>query len=219
MVPLSFAGHCFHLLCSGALWWPAQRTLLVADLHFEKASHFAARGWMLPPFDSIATLRRLAADAQAMEAAAIIALGDSFHDPAGPGRLPPAARSLLAALAAAHPVTWITGNHDPALPAGLGASMAGLQLDGLRLCHAPDPGDPAPQVAGHFHPKLLVETRGRRISRRCFVRGPARLLLPAYGALAGGLDARDPAIRAAVGWPATAHVPLSQGALSVALAA
>lgn len=218
MVPLSFAGHGFTPLPSGALWWPARRALLVADLHFEKASHYAARGWMLPPFDSLATLRRLAADAGATGAAAILALGDSFHDADGPARLPAEARTLLAGLAAAHGWTWITGNHDPALPATLGRSMAMLRLDGVTLRHEPDPADPAPQIAGHFHPKIAVETRGRRISRRCFVCSPTRLLLPAYGALAGGLDARDPAIRAAVGRPATAHVPLARGTLSVALA-
>ena len=218
MVPLSFAGHALHPLRSGALWWPAQSALLVADLHLEKASHYAARGWMLPPFDSVATLRRLAADASATGASRIIALGDSFHDAGGPARLPAQAWALLAAMAARHSLMWVTGNHDPVLPPGLGASAAELRLGGVRLCHAPNPDDPGPQIAGHFHPKIAVETRGRRISRRCFVRGPARLLLPAYGALAGGLDARDPAIRTAVGRPATAHVPLADGALSVALA-
>ncbi len=60
MVPFSFGGQTLCALPDGALWWPARSALLVADLHFEKASWFAARGQMLPPYDSLATLADLA---------------------------------------------------------------------------------------------------------------------------------------------------------------
>lgn len=219
MVPLSFAGHALVPLRSGALWWPAERLLVVADLHLEKASHFARQGWMLPPFDSVTTLRALVRDAEASAAAGIVALGDSFHDADGPARLGAEARALLGHLAGHAPILWVTGNHDPALPGWLGAPTPQLERAGLVLRHEPDPADPRPQLAGHFHPKIALSRRGRRIARRCFVAGPARLLLPAYGALAGGLDAHDEAIRAAVGRPAAAHVPLARGLLRVPLAA
>jgi DNA ligase-associated metallophosphoesterase len=219
MVPLSFAGHALVPLRSGALWWPAERLLVVADLHLEKASHFARRGWLLPPHDSLATLRTLVHDAEALAAAGIVALGDSFHDAGGPERLADEAVAILDRIAGRAPILWVTGNHDPALPDWLGARTPRLERAGLVLRHEPDPADPRPQLAGHFHPKIALSRRGRRIARRCFVAGPARLLLPAYGALAGGLDAHDEAIRAAVGRPAAAHVPLAQGLLRVPLAA
>jgi DNA ligase-associated metallophosphoesterase len=220
VVHLSFAGQAFVPLPSGALWWPAERTLLVADLHLEKASHFARRGWMLPPFDSVATLQALERDLAATGAAELVALGDSVHDATAWQRLPPGAWALLARLACQVAITWIAGNHDPQPPNGVGAStVAELARAGLILRHQPAAADLRPQIAGHFHPKIALKARGRRIVRRCFVAGPARLLLPAYGALAGGLDAQDPAIRAAAGEPAVAHVPLARGLLRVPLAA
>ena len=95
MVPLSFAGHDLRALPEGALYWPARRALLVADLHFEKASWFARFGQMLPPYDSIATLADLTALVAATGASEIWCLGDSFHDSDGCERLPERARTML----------------------------------------------------------------------------------------------------------------------------
>ena len=88
MVPFSFAGHDLCALRQGALFWPARAALLVADLHFEKASWFARGGQMLPPYDSIATLTELTALVRETGAREIWCLGDSFHDSAGCDRLP-----------------------------------------------------------------------------------------------------------------------------------
>jgi metallophosphoesterase superfamily enzyme len=114
MVPLSFGGQDFKALPQGALYWPARRALLVADLHLEKASWFAGRGQMLPPYDSMATLADLAALVAATAAAEVWCLGDSFHDVGGCDRLPTAARETLTGLTQATRWTWITGNHDRA---------------------------------------------------------------------------------------------------------
>src|SRR6201990_1173023 len=95
MVRLWFCGVELAALGPGALYWPARRALLVADLHFEKASWFAIRGQMLPPYDSIATLTELAAIVHATDAAEIWCLGDSFHDSAGCDRLPGRAQDAL----------------------------------------------------------------------------------------------------------------------------
>ena len=65
---------------SGALYWPAKRTLLVADLHLEKGSAYAERGSLLPPYDTRQTLMRLAEVIDRYEPARVIALGDSLHD-------------------------------------------------------------------------------------------------------------------------------------------
>lgn len=220
MTSFEFAGHTLHALSQGALFWPARRALIVADLHFEKASWFAKFGQMLPPYDSIATLTDLTALVAATSPREIWCLGDSFHDSAGAQRLPPAADAMLRTLTARTDWSWITGNHDHALQDGFGGRiMAEASVDGLVLRHEADPLDPRPELSGHFHPKLRVSVRGRNIARRCFVASETKLILPAFGSLTGGLDATHPEIVRAVGSGARALVPVDARLLSFPLAA
>ena len=220
MVPFSFAGHAFAALRQGALWWPARQALLVADLHLEKASWFARFGQMLPPYDSVATLTELRALAETTGAREIWCLGDSFHDSAGCARLDGAAREHLRALTATTCWTWITGNHDPGIDATLGGTiLTEAEVDGLLLRHEAVPGEARPELSGHFHPKFRISLRGRQVSRRCFVATPDKLILPAFGALTGGLDAGHPEIIRAVGPAAEALVPLSDRLLRFRIAA
>ena len=210
MVPLSFAGHEFLALPEAALYWPAQRALLVADLHFEKASWYARFGQFLPPHDSAATLDMIEALVARTGAQALWSLGDSFHDADGAARLDPMVRARLDALTDRLDWVWITGNHDVAMtdmPGGRRVMEA--QIDGIWLRHEADPDDPQPEISGHFHPKLRLSLRGRHVSRRCFVGSATKLILPALGALTGGLDAGHGEIKRAVGPGASALVPLA----------
>ncbi len=220
MVPFSFAGHRLAALPNGALVWPARRALILADLHFEKASWFASSGQMLPPYDSAATLSAVEEIVAAVAPAEIWCLGDSFHDAEGCERLPAAEQVRLRALTAAHRWVWITGNHD----AGMGDPCGGevieeAEVDGLVLRHEADPADPRPELSGHFHPKLRVRVRGRLVSRRCFIATGSKLVLPAFGALTGGLDVHHPEIVRAVGRRGEALVPLADRLLRFPLAA
>jgi DNA ligase-associated metallophosphoesterase len=220
MVPFSFCGHAFEALPQGALFWPARRALLVADLHLEKASWFAKGGQMLPPYDSIATLTDLTRLVAGAGVAEIWCLGDSFHDRDGCDRLPPRAREILTALTAATRWTWIVGNHDPAFADTCGGAIIDeAEVDGLILRHEAAPGEIRPELSGHFHPKLRISHRGRMVSRRCFVATDRKLILPAFGALTGGLDARHPEIVRAVGSKAEALVPVADRLLRFPLAA
>jgi len=220
MVRFSFSGHELRALPQGALFWPSRRALLVADLHLEKASWFAAGGQMLPPYDSLATLADLAAIAAATGPEEIWCLGDSFHDRHGCDRLPAEARQLLTALTAATRWTWITGNHDPGFADHCGGAIAAeAEVDGLILRHEADPAETRPELSGHFHPKLRITRRGRQVSRRCFVATTTKLILPAFGSLTGGLDAHHPEIVRAVGTGAQALVPLHDRLLRFPIAA
>lgn len=220
MVPFSFAGHSLFALPQGALFWPERRALLVADLHFEKASWFAGTGQMLPPYDSLATLADLAALAAATEPTEIWCLGDSFHDSAGCERLPDRARAMLTGLTARHRWVWIAGNHDRDLVDRCGGEVMGeAAVDGLVLRHEADPAEKRPELSGHFHPKLRLTVRGRRLARRCFVATGTKLVLPAFGALTGGLDADHPEIIRAIGRRAEALVALEDRLLRFPLAA
>jgi DNA ligase-associated metallophosphoesterase len=154
---------------------------------------------MLPPYDSRETLERLALAIRETGARRVFALGDNFHDNAGAQRLEPYAAGMLAALTRATDWVWITGNHDPQMaPAAGGETFAELELGGLTLRHQAKADETRPELSGHFHPRLIVKARGRRIARPCAVASESRLILPAFGALTGGMDAADPAILAAM---------------------
>jgi DNA ligase-associated metallophosphoesterase len=220
MVPLSFAGHQFVASAEGALFWPARQALLVADLHLEKASWYARGGQFLPPYDSHATLTALAQQVERSGATRLFCLGDSFHDRFGCDRLAEDARTLLTQLTAALDWVWILGNHDPGFADHCGGRLVEeLEVDGLILRHEADARDPRPELSGHFHPKLRMQIRGRNVSRRCFVASPTKLILPAFGALTGGLDAAHPEILRNVGSQAAALVPVSDRLLRFPLAA
>lgn len=220
MVPFSFSGHDLLALPQAALFWPARRALLVADLHFEKASWFAQLGQMLPPYDSLATITDLEALVAATGATELWCLGDSFHDSAGVERLPAEARQRLEALTGALDWTWITGNHDAAITDDCGGRIAvEAVVDGLLLRHQADPAEARPELSGHFHPKLRLRLRGKHVSRRCFVATERKLILPAFGALTGGLDAAHPEIVRAVGSGAEALVPVNDRLLRFPIAA
>ena len=209
-VLLDFAGHRFEALPSGALYWRAANALLVADLHFEKASFYGTHGQFLPPYDSLDTLACLIDAIEETGARRLFCLGDSFHDGDGPARLPHGARAALVALTHSLDWVWITGNHDDRAAGALGGRvMAAARIGPLVLRHEADANDPTPEVSGHFHPRLRVRLRGRAVVRRCFAVSPGKLLLPAYGVLTGGLDVGDPAISAALGSPVTAYVALA----------
>jgi len=220
MVPLSFAGHDFLADPQGALWWPSERALLVADLHLEKASWYARLGQFLPPYDSQATLSALTEIVDQTGAERLFCLGDSFHDKFGCDRLPDVARAMLLALTSRLDWTWILGNHDPGFADHCGGRlMEEVAIAGLILRHEADPADPRPELSGHYHPKLRLQLRGKQVSRRCFVASGAKLILPAFGALTGGLDAGHQEIMRKVGRPAAALVPVKDRLLRFPLAA
>ncbi len=177
---------------SGALFWEEQRLLVVSDLHLEKGSSFAARGVLLPPYDTVATLGRLAAVIARHDPRMVIALGDSFHDRTAHERLSDSDRDALSALQVRRDWIWISGNHDPALPSDLGGVVATeVAIGPIAFRH--EPTGAAGEIAGHLHPKARVSTRGRSMERRCFACDGERAVMPAFGAYTGGLSIRDAA--------------------------
>jgi len=192
---------------TGALYWPAEETLIVADLHLEKGSSLAGRGIFLPPYDSRVTLMRLGHVCATYRPKRVIALGDSFHDPEGPGRLPEADAALLRVLTEAHDFVWIAGNHDGLSGCRLGGvAVEELPLGPLLFRHAPHPRVVEGEVAGHLHPAARVKTRLGSVRRSCFAADGMRCILPAFGAFTGGLDLTDPAYEGLFGGGLTAFL-------------
>jgi len=193
---------------AGALYWPDEGLLIVADLHLEKGSAFAKRGVLLPPYDTATTLARLGRLVERRAPRLVIALGDSFHDDDGPLRMSATDRAALKTLQLGRDWLWIAGNHDPDLPADVGGRFAEiLALGPLTLRHEPSATVSDGEIAGHLHPVARVAQRGRAVSRRCFAIDGRRLVMPAFGAYAGGLNVRDRVIVGLFGTLAfTAHM-------------
>jgi len=176
----------------GILYWPEQGVLAVADLHLEKGSSFARRGMLLPPYDTAATLGRLAHLIARYAPRLVVALGDSFHDGEGPARVAPADRAAIAAMQRGRDWLWIAGNHDPDPVDGIGGRCARkFAIGPLVFRHEPTKDACDGEIAGHLHPVARVSLRGRGISRRCFASDGKRMVMPAFGAYAGGLSLRD----------------------------
>ena len=240
---VAVAGTAFVADPAGALYWPEQRLLAVADLHLEKGSSFAARGVLLPPYDTAATLMRLARLIAHYAPRLVVALGDSFHDRDGPARIADADRAMLRALQRGREWVWIAGNHDPEPAAGIGGSFCdAFSCDPVVFRHAPRTGAffgkslPAAgaatglpkkmrpessefdgEIAGHLHPVARVVQRGRTTSRRCFAGDGRRLVMPAFGAYTGGLNVRDRAFADVFGTLSfTAHMLGERGLYAIA---
>ncbi|NND49811.1 MAG: ligase-associated DNA damage response endonuclease PdeM [Rhizobiales bacterium] len=178
----------------GGLYWPAQRALIVADLHLEKGSAFARKGVMLPPYDTPDTISMIEQLVLRYRPETVIALGDSFHREDGHSDLTGEMRERIAYLTAGLRWIWVAGNHDPGAPIGLGGTaMNEIVLDRLTFRHEPQFGAGPGEIAGHLHPVARLRSRGRVIRRRCFATNGHRLVMPALGAYAGGLNVLDPA--------------------------
>lgn len=196
---IRFRGENFEPMASGALFWRAEETLLVADLHLEKMSSFARKGQFLPPYDTGLTLRRLQADLAATRARRLIALGDSFHRDEGVHSLQPADQARLAAMMAQTEFLWLAGNHDPR-PHLLGGRCDNRHAErDLHFVHEPAHGLIG-QIAGHLHPAARIAINGRSARRACFVHDERLMILPAYGASTGNLNILSAAFTGLFDW-------------------
>ena len=193
---LELAGAVALLRASGALWLEAARLLVVADLHLEKGSAYAARGQMLPPYDTRDTLGRLAAEVEQLAPRTVVLLGDSFHDGKAEARLHASDIDRIKALAQRTSLIWIVGNHDADGPRHLpGEVVAALTVETIALVHEPSPIPVRGEFAGHLHPASKVRGYARAVRARCFLTDGERMILPAFGAYAGGLNVRDRAFK------------------------
>ena len=192
--PIHLAGERLMLDPAGALIWPATSMLIVADLHLEKGSSFARRGSLLPPWDTKVTLDRLTLLLRRWQPRTVVALGDSFHDADGSGRLPRDEVARLASITEAVQFVWVQGNHDPAPPEGVGGEWVESFATGSLTFRHEALARATGEISGHYHPKATIPARAGSVTRACFVTDARRVLLPAFGAYTGGLDVRDPAI-------------------------
>ncbi len=192
---LFFCGETLVVDPRGCLFWPAERILIVSDLHLEKGSSFASRSRIfMPPYDSQSTLERLAVCIADWQPKTVISLGDSFHDADASKRLPESYRLALRQLMENRDWIWVSGNHDPKPPENLGGSFCTeIQIGSLHFKHEPEKQFRRGEISGHLHPAAKIRQRGKSIRKRCVVSDGERMILPAFGAFTGGLNVRDQA--------------------------
>ena len=186
---VTVAGVTFALDCRGALYWPEERILAVADLHLEKGSSFAARGVLLPPYDTAETLGSNCRPCCPLRAAHGDRARRQLPRRQGAGarrreRPHDACRtSARARLDLDHRQS--RSRSSPWYRRHLRATLA---VGAVVFRH--EPTGAKGEIAGHLHPVARVGARGRSVSRRCFASDGTRLVMPAFGAYAGGLNVR-----------------------------
>ena len=187
---ITFCGQEFILHPSGALLWPDQEMIIVSDLHLEKGSHFAKKGFFLPPYDSQEILTRLHDVIKSSAMKKLLILGDCFHDDEGYARFPKAERALFDSLTIYDPI-WIKGNHDGDFVPPHFESYEIYERLGIKFSHEAIPGVSS-EISGHFHPKVDVVLNKDRMSYSCFIEDGRKMILPAFGAYTGGLNINNP---------------------------
>src|SRR3974390_3369416 len=63
---------------TGAIFWPAENTLIVADLQLSSGSYLTGGDVMLPPYDTASAFEKLEDALDRYDPERVIALGNSF---------------------------------------------------------------------------------------------------------------------------------------------
>lgn len=186
-----FGGETVELLASRAMHWPAARTLFVADVHLGKAAAFRAGGVPVPRGATARDLGRLGALIESTGARTLVVLGDFLH--AAAGRVPALDRAFMAwrTQHAAVDLRLVRGNHDehagdPPRHWRIDVVAEPHPLPPFLACHRPQSPPTGYALCGHVHPGVWVSGRARESARLpCFLLGPRRALLPAFGRFTG----------------------------------
>jgi len=179
------------LLPQRAAYWPAQRALLVADIHFGKAAAFRAQGVPVPRGTTTQNLNALDVVIAAQDVQHIIFLGDFLHARASHASATLAALRKWRARHTPMKLTLVRGNHDahagdPPVDLNITVVDEPYELDGFSFCHHPHAHARGYVVAGHLHPVYRLTTAGDSVRLPCFVFGEASSVLPSFGAFTGG---------------------------------
>ncbi len=189
---IELAGQSLVLLPQHALWWPAQRTLWIADLHLGKAATYRKLGQPVPSGTTQQNLQRLTELIERHAAQRVVFLGDFLHAAqAQTNTLLQALQQWRRQHATLHAVL-VRGNHDSRAgdpPTALGIEVVNEPwlLGPFAACHHPQQHASHFVLAGHLHPVALLQGTGRdRLRLPCFTVDAHTMVLPAFGEFTGG---------------------------------
>lgn len=188
MHEISLEGEQLYLLPERAIWWPAQRAIILSDVHWGKSAHFRKHGIPMPGSTQERDAGRLAAIIRRHDAAQLIIAGDLFHSRHN-SEVDDFShwRSLHAGLR----IQFVMGNHD-ILPAHFYQSLhfevhrEGLEIGPFYIAHDDVPRAGRYTIHGHLHPGVSMRGLGMKaVSLPCFCIGGHAMVLPAFGRFTG----------------------------------
>ena len=186
-------GERLSLLPERALYWPRERSLLIADAHLGKAAAFRREGVPVPSGTTEENLQRLSAIVDALDPKRLVFLGDMLHNRAARDATAEAVRAWRERHAKLE-VVLVRGNHDkragdPPREWRVECVDEPLLAAGLALCHVPQPIPGRYAIAGHVHPAVTLAGRAREHVRLpCFFFTRDYAILPAFGSFTGHAD-------------------------------
>jgi metallophosphoesterase superfamily enzyme len=199
--PVAICGRQLVADNSGALYWPGQRALVVADLPLGSGGNGALEGASgangAAGGGARQALVKLAEVMDRYEPATVMVLGEAMSGGAVAGM---AADDLeiLRILQEDRTWVWITGAAE--VPPQLGGrTCAELDMAGIALRPRPSPGWATHEIAASMRPAAHLVMYGYSLRRACFVGNRQRLLMPAFGGSMGGRNVLDPAFRRLIG--------------------
>jgi uncharacterized protein len=204
---ITIQGETLHLLPQRAAYWPAQRLLMIADIHFGKAATFRAKGLPVPRGTTTENLLALNELIAQYDIAHIVFLGDFLHAKAAHASATLAALRTWRHEHSALQLTLVRGNHDSHAgdpPEDLHIHIVNepYNIAPFALCHHPqergttddtgstnkanDTTSTHYRIAGHLHPVYRLSAHGDSVRLPCFIIGERQAILPAFGAFTGG---------------------------------
>jgi metallophosphoesterase superfamily enzyme len=190
--PLTICGKMLIADQSGALFWPAQRALIVADLDLGGDTAAPMPAGMRPQNDVSASLIGLAQVMDRYEPETVLVLGGNWEKGQEPDRLRRKDLKILAMMQEDRRWVWISGRaRESGLPVPGGEVAGELTMDTLVFRQSPRPAPCTHEIAGSLRPEACVSIHGTLLRRPCFVGNGLRLLLPAFGARGGERNVLD----------------------------
>ncbi len=171
---------------TGALYWPAEKALIVADLQLSNCSYLEGHDVLLPPYDTASSFEKLEEALDRYDPERVLALGNSFAGLASDG-LSYHQRDWLQDMMEGRDWYWIAGNDNGALPSGIGGTaVPQLVLSGIKFRAEAVRAPVANEIAGGLHPVAQISQYGHLLRGRCFVTNGMRLIMPAMGNYSAG---------------------------------
>ncbi len=178
---------------TGAVFWPSESTLIVADLQLSSCSYLEGHDVMLPPYDTASAFEKLEEALDRYDPERVVALGSSFAG-FSHGGLNHHQLDWLQDMMEGRDWYWVSNQEHFGLPGAIGGAVVPqFVLSGVKFRADAVRAPVANEVAGGLHPVAQVSQYGHVIRGRCFVTNGMRLILPSMGNYSAGTNVLSPA--------------------------
>jgi metallophosphoesterase superfamily enzyme len=177
---------------TGALFWPAENTLIVADLKLSHCSYLEGEDVLLPPYDTVSAFEKLEEALDRYDPGRVVALGNSFAG-CESNSLSPHQKDWLLDMMEGRDWYWVVGPEGTQPPGGIGGTaVPQIMLTGIKFRAEAVRAPVANEIAGGLHPVAQISHYGHVTRGRCFVSNGMRLVLPSIGDYSAGTNVLSP---------------------------